>query len=600
MEYSRYCDKYLDENYLHYVVEYRGEFEEQIKNLDYVCGVAITETLGVVAVESGNLEKLRRDVPAIIFLEARSIYTLQEIDPSNAGNINRVKINPYLNLTGRGILVGLVDSGINYLNQEFIREDDTSRIISIWDQTIQRKEKISFKYGTVYNNEEINEAIKVYRNGGDPYSIVNSKDEIDHGTKMAGIIGARGYNGKMEGIARDCDFLVVKLLQSPNYKKILRENNLPQVPAYSNAEVLAAIEYLRKTAKELQRPLIIFLGVGSHDGSHDGYNITARFITSLASREGIVFVAGTGNGGSAEGHASNLIKNIGETDTVELNISKPMKSLEFYIWIQKPDKMSLNIIDPAGEETGFLNSKIYSVERKDFYLLNTHLEVRGYDPENFTGHQVFILSFTDIKSGIWKIRLKGEYITRGRYDIWLPDKSLLPEGTRFLKVSPYTTLTIPATANKVITVSYYDSINNSIVASSGKGFNSNYIINPDLAADGIGILTTSGIDNSIVQVSGSSAATAIVAGAACLLAQWQIMDKKYSGLYSIKLRSLLIYSAKRERNYVYQNEDLGYGKLNLLDVFTVIGGRYRNSEEYVEYYINNLFVRYPINYSFRK
>ena len=575
MEYTRYCDKYLDENYLHYVVEYRGEFEEQMEKLDYVCGVAITETLGVVAVQAENLERLRKDVPAIIFVEARSIYTLQEIDPSNAGNINKV-------------------------NQEFIREDDTSRIISIWDQTIQRKEKSTFKYGAVYNNEEINEAIKVYRNGGDPYSVVNSKDEIDHGTKMAGIIGARGYNGEMEGIAKDCDFLVVKLLQSPNYKKILRENNLLQVPVYSNAEVLAAIEYLSKTAKELQRPLIIFLGVGSHDGSHDGYNITARFITSLASREGIVFVAGTGNAGSAEGHASSLIKNIGEIDTIDLNISKPMKSLEFYIWIQKPDKMSLNIIDPAGEETGFLNSKIYSIESKDFYLLNTHLEIRGYDPENFTGHQVFILSFTDIKSGIWKIRLRGEYITRGRYDIWLPDKSLLPEGTRFLKVNPYTTLTIPATANKVITVAYYDSINNSIVASSGKGFNSNYIINPDLAADGIDILTTSGADNNIVQVSGSSAATAIVAGAACLLAQWQLMDKKYSGLYSIKLRSLLIYSAKRERNYVYPNEDLGYGKLNLADVFTVIGGRYRNNEEYIEYYINNLFIRYPINYSFKK
>lgn len=412
---------------------------------------------------------------------------------------------------------------------------------------------------------------------------------------MAGIIGARGYNGKMKGIAHDCEFLVVKLLQSPNYKKILRDNNLPEVPVYSNAEVLSAIEFLRMSAKELEKPLIIFIGVGSQEGSHDGYNITARFISSLASREGIVFVAGTGNLGDAEGHASNIINNEGEIDTIELNVSKSMKSLEFYVWVQKPDEMSLSVIDPSGEDTGFYKPKIYSIERKDFYLLNTYLEVKCYNPENFTGHQVFILSFNNIKSGVWKIKLRGEYITKGRYDIWLPDKKLLPEGTKLLKVNPYTTLTIPSTAVRVITVAYYDSNNNSIVASSGKGYNSNYLINPDLAVGGINILTTSGTENKIVTVSGSSAATAIVAGAVCLLAQWQFMDVKYSGLYSTKLRSLLIYSATREKNYIYPNQDLGYGKLNLLDVFTILGGRYKRNEEYIEYFVGNLFVRYPIN-----
>ena len=594
MNENRFCNIYFDENYLHYVVEYRGDFQATVDKLDYVCGVAITDTLGVVAVQENNLPKLRKEVPEIIFVEARSIYTLQDINPSDIDNISNVKINPYLNLTGKGILVGMIDSGINYLNQEFIREDDTSRIVSIWDQNIE-SEKSDFKYGTVYNKEKIDEAIKVYRAGGDPYSIVKTKDEIDHGTKMAGIIGARGYNGKMEGIAKDCDFLVVKLLRSPNYKKILRDNNLPEVPVYSNAEVLSAIEFLRMSAKELERPLIIFIGVGSQEGSHDGYNITARFISSLASREGIVFVAGTGNLGDAEGHASNIIKNEGEIDTIELNVSKSMKSLEFYVWVQKPDEMSMAVIDPSGEDTGFYKPKIYSIERKDFYLLNTYLEIKCYNPENFTGHQVFILSFNNIKSGVWKIKLRGEYITKGRYDIWLPDKKLLPEGTKLLKVNPYTTLTIPSTAVRVITVAYYDSNNNSIVASSGKGYNSNYLINPDLAVGGINILTTSGTENKIVTVSGSSAATAIVAGAVCLLAQWQFMDVKYSGLYSTKLRSLLIYSATREKNYIYPNQDLGYGKLNLLDVFTILGGRYKRNEEYIEYFVGNLFVRYPIN-----
>ncbi|WP_341480518.1 MULTISPECIES: S8 family serine peptidase [Clostridium] len=381
--------QYLNEDYIHYVVEYRGNFEEQINKVNYAWGVSVTDTLGIVAIQSKDIDRLRRDVPAIIFIEARSIYVLQDIDPSISDNIQKVKINPYLNLSGRGVIVGMIDSGINYLNQEFIREDDTSRIIKIWDQTIEADEVSEFKFGVIYSNDKINEAIKVYRDGGDPYSVVPSKDEIDHGTKMAGIIGARGYNGKMQGIANDCDFIVVKLLQSSNYKKVLRENNLKPFPVYSNSEVLAAIEFLRRTAKQLKRPLVIYCGVGSHDGSHDGYNITARFISSIANREGIVFIAGTGNSADSEGHATNYIQNIGEINTIELRVSKDMKRLEFYIWIKKPDKMSLNVVAPSGEEMGFFESKIYSIENKDFYLTNTHLEVICYNPENFTGHQVF-------------------------------------------------------------------------------------------------------------------------------------------------------------------------------------------------------------------
>lgn len=594
MKYSRKCNKFLDENYQHYVIEYRGEFKEEINKLDYACGDAITDTLGVVAVNAENLDRLRKDVPSIIFIESKSIYVLQEINPSEADNIKTIKINPYLNLTGRGILVGIIDSGINYLNQEFMREDDTSRILYIWDQTVQGEEDNDLYIGTEYSNEKINEAINTYRKGGEPYTIVPSKDEIDHGTKMAGIIGARGYNGQMQGVANDCDFIAVKLLQSPNYKKVLRDNNIPEVPVYSNAEVLAAIEYLRKKCYELVRPMIIYMGVGSNDGSHDGYNITGRFITSIASKANIIFVLGTGNLGDSEGHVTEFIKNINEVSTVELKITRTIKSLSFYIWIEKPDRMALNIIDPVGEEFGFSLPRIYSVENKDFFLMNTTVRVECSDPENFTGHQVFYLSFTDIKEGIWKIQLRGEYITTGRYDIWLPDKMLLPEGTKFLNPNPYSTLTVPSTAKRVITISYYDSVNNSILASSGKGFNTNYLVNPDIAAPGINILTTSGKDNKITTVSGSSAATAIAAGVCCLLTQWGIIDKKLRSIFSTQLRSTLIYGAKRERLYDYPNEDIGYGKLDLAGVFDIFSNKvYRKKQEYSEYYINNLFIRYP-------
>lgn len=594
MDHTEYCNQYLNEDYRHYIVEYRGDFEGQISKVNYACGNKVTDTLAVIAVNEKDIDRLRNDVTAITFIEFSSAYVLQDIDPSQSDNIGQVKANQYLNLNGKGVLVGMIDTGINYLNKEFIREDGTSRIISIWDQTIQGSGSGKGKIGTVYSNEQINKAINIHNGGGNSYDIVPSKDEIDHGTKMSGIIGARGYNGKMQGIAHDCDFIVVKLMKSPNYMKMLRENNIQEVPVYDGTEVLSGIEYLRVVAKELRRPLVIYLGVGSNDGSHDGYNMLSTFIGSLASKEGIVFVVGTGNTGDSDGHVLNFIKNVAEISTVELQLLKPMKKLELYIWIQKPDRMSLKIIDPSGAEGGFYVPKIYSVTNKNFFVIDTELEIICYDPETFTGHQVFVLRFSNIKQGIWKLQLRGEYITKGRYDIWLPSKVLLPDGTKFLSPNPYNTLTVPSTARKVTTVAYYNSINDSILSSSGKGFNTNMLINPDIAAAGINVLTTSGENNNIVSVSGSSVATAIVAGASCLLVQWQLVDKRYRGVYSTKLRSLLIYSAKRERDYIYPNADIGYGKLDLQEVFYVLGGDYRSSGEYIEYYIRSLFVRFPI------
>lgn len=130
---SRYCNRFLDENFQSYVVEYRGDFKGQISKVDYACGDVITDTLGIISVGKNELDRLRRDVPGIIFMESRSIYVLQDVNPTDSDNIYIIKSNPYLNLNGRRVLVGIVDSGIDYLNREFMREDDTSRIISIWD-----------------------------------------------------------------------------------------------------------------------------------------------------------------------------------------------------------------------------------------------------------------------------------------------------------------------------------------------------------------------------------------------------------------------------------------------------------------------------------
>lgn len=591
------CKKYLDENYDSYVVEYRGDFVGQIAKVDYACGTPITDTLAVIAVERKDVARLREDVPAIIFIEARSIYVLQDTSPSDVDKINEVKTNQYLNLSGRGVAVAIIDTGINYLNREFIREDDTTRILGIWDQSIESGKEGSPYIGTIYTEEEINRAIQAQLKGEDPYAIVPSKDEIGHGTEMAGIIGARGYNGEMEGIANDCDFIIVKLLETPSYKKILRENNLPIVPVYNNTEVLAAIEYARRLTTLVKKPLVIYFGVGSNDGSHDGYNITARYITDAATRTGTVYVSGTGNQGNAEGHVRRFVQNQGEVNTVDLNIPVEMKYLSFYIWVQKPTRMALSIISPRGEDTGYLINQITSVTNRNFFLTNTDLEIINYDPESLTGHQVFILTFTDIKAGIWKFRLKADYVSNGRFDIWLPPKEVLPPGTKFLEPNAENTLTIPSTARSIISVAYYNGQTNAIVAESGKGFDINKYVRPDITTVGTNVLTISKEGTKVISVSGSSVATAIVAGASALFVQWALIDQNDLSLSSNKMRSLFIYGAERAVGVIYPNEASGYGRMDLQEIFNILGGTYRGEghrmEKYEEGYMGDLFVRRP-------
>ena len=131
------CNLFVEQdNVEEYLIEYRGDLLEQMKNIDYACAFTITNKLAIIAVKDDRLDELRSNVPAIIFVNFRNKYVLEGTSTTNVSNIRPIKINPYLNLTGRGIIIGIVDTGIDYTNREFLREDNTSRVEIIWDQTI--------------------------------------------------------------------------------------------------------------------------------------------------------------------------------------------------------------------------------------------------------------------------------------------------------------------------------------------------------------------------------------------------------------------------------------------------------------------------------
>jgi subtilisin family serine protease len=591
----RECKLYYEDS-PNFLVQYRGNFLEEMNNISYACGDIITNNIGVVSTGEENIDKLLSDVSSIVYIDHRCMFVLQDISPSNVDSINSIKINPYLNLTGRGVLIGMIDTGIDYLNEEFIREDDTSRIVNIWDQTIQNGTNQSLYIGETYTNEQVNNAIKVYRNKEDPYKIVPLKDEIDHGTRIAGIIGAKGYSNEFQGVANDSDFVVVKLLESINFKNRLKDNGVKYSPVYNNSEVLAAIEYLKNFAIKTEKPMVIYIGVGATEGSHDGNNLISKYLTNIGSVRGIVSVAGVGNEGEAEGHASGNIKNLGDLSSVDLRVPREIKYFSFNIWVRKPNVASLRVISPTGDASDIISSKSNKTEIIKFIFLDTEMTVRYYNPEYFTGHEFISIVFKNIKAGIWIFQLIGDYITNGRYDIWLPPKKTLPEGTKFMESDSSITLTMPSEARKVVTVAYYGN-NNALSASSGKGFNSNNLINPDVATIGANVLTTK-VGGGITTYSGSSVATGIIAGACALLLQWGIVEKNDITIYSTKMRSYLIYGADRSNSiFKFPNTEIGYGNFDLLGVFSVLTRNYRlhmsRKNNFIEYYINRLFIRIP-------
>ena len=189
--------------------------QEVLKNLlkiQDIEGVMISSNFAVIITPADKVDEVKKLAIRIVNIEVSTILTLNDISPVEASGAPVFNTNPYLRLNGRDVLVGVIDTGIDYLNKEFQMEDDTTRIVRLWDQTIQGDKYIyGLKYGVEYTEDQINQAISLQTSGGDPYSIVPSKDEIGHGTKVSGIIGGRGINPDLKGVAPDCKFVIVKL-----------------------------------------------------------------------------------------------------------------------------------------------------------------------------------------------------------------------------------------------------------------------------------------------------------------------------------------------------------------------------------------------------
>lgn len=457
------------------------------------------------------------------------------------------------NLTGRGILVGIVDSGVDYRHPDFQNPDGSTRVLRIWDQSIPGNPPEGYVLGTEYTREQIDEALSLPEREG--RNLVPTADLSAHGTAVLGIAAGNGRAGGAEarGVAYESEILVVKL-GAP------RENSFPRT-----TELIQGIDYLVRQSRALGRPMAINLSFGNNYGSHRGDSLLETYIDNVSSIGRTVICTGTGNNGRDALHTGGRLAQ-GETMEIELGVGPYEPTLNVQLWKAYEDGMEVYLENPAGERIGPLYEELGA---QRYRAGNTELLVFYGKPAPYHVTQEIYVDFIPtgsfVDSGVWKIILRGTAIKNGEYFLWLPGGDVLNPGTNFYFPRATGTLTIPSTSARSIAVGAYDSRLEAYADFSGRGSGFLPYLKPDLAAPGVDI-TAPVPGGGYTQVTGTSFATPFVTGAAALLMQWGIVDGNDPFLYGEKVKAYLRRGARPLPGYrEYPNTEIGWGTLCLRD-----------------------------------
>lgn len=487
---------------------------------------------------------------------------------------------PYL--TGKGTLIAVIDSGIDYESPEFRDEQGNTRIQYLWDQTLSAEEvnrmlpeeleglaetalpPEGFLSGVEFSSARINAALK----SREPEKIVPSFDATGHGTAVAAIAAAGGrlLNGQFMGVAPESELLIIKM-------------GTPAPDSFPRTtELMRALTYAVKKAVELGKPLAINLSFGNTYGSHDGTSLVERFLDNVAEIGRTVVCVGSGNEGAAGGHVAGsfgMRKTPGEMRQIELNIDSYQRTVSVQLWKEYVDEFRIVLNSPGGQQIVVDAAKPGG---RSVVVEETEILIYVGEPSPYSVNQEIYFDFLPVRNyvnqGIWSFQLTPFRTVTGNYDFYLPSSAVLNTGTRFFTPTPSKTLTIPSTASKVITVGAYSAVYEAYADFSGRGYPMQSIpggrisqgdIKPDIVAPGADI-NTIGPGNIFVQVSGTSFAAPFVTGSAALLMEWGIARGNDPFLYGEKVKAYLRRGARPIRGeQQYPNDKVGYGALCLAD-----------------------------------
>lgn len=550
----------ISENFGDIIVEYQGN-EALFEPFDNAPITIINEFAAILNLPAQ--ETMSSSYLELGYARIPSLGGLVSSASQEASGIYKIRNIPNFNLKGQGVLIAIIDTGIDYTNPVFQNADKTTRIAAIWDQTIESvntQEKI--KYGTVYTKEQINQALQ----SKDPYQVVPSRDENGHGTMVAGIAGGseqidRGFSG----VAPQVEFIIVKLKQA---KKILKDYYFipEQTFCFEETDFLFALEYVLNTASALKKPMAICVSVNVSKGSHDGRSLSGRYLSSVATRSGIGVVIAGGNEGNAQRHYYGTVDSAKGYDTVELSVGENEKGFTMELWGQSPSILTLDILSPSGEYVPKIAAVRNETREISFIFEPTIINLVYSIVTTESGDELIFIRFSDPSPGIWKFQIYERSDLPTGFHIWLPMEGFISDRTFFIRSNPDTTILGMGNSIKPVTVTAYNNADESLFNNASRGYTRTDQVKPNIAAPGVNVSGPT-LDHDFADFTGTSISAAHTCGVVAMLLEWGIVKGNLVGMSTVEINKLIMRGARRELGIEYPNHDWGYGILDIFNVF---------------------------------
>ena len=562
------------EDFAEFIAPYFTTPEEFIRSQGTDCIDFVNSTLAVVYVPLSTVTP--STYTSYTYSAVPKLYSLLDVTSMDAAGITPAGELPVLNNQGAGVIVGFVDTGINYTDSLFRNVDGSTRIIGIWDQTnnsdnsnnIENETAKPFSafsalYGTQYTAEEINLAL----NSDNPASIVPTRDENGHGTFLASIAaGNRDERAGFSGAAPQASIAMVKLKPAKQY---LRDFYLIQdwADAYQENDIMMGVSYLYFLARKYSMPLVVCIPLGTNMGSHMGMSRLGQYLNQVSLSNGSAVITAAGNETGARHHFRAVMDADTDEVTAELRVGEREAGFSMELWAENMGAYTVGFISPTGEVAREISVPLRGENTVSFLLEQTQITVYTQIADVSAGSQFIFMRFENPMSGIWRILIRNSLDIRETFHIWLPVRGFISDETYFLRPDPDTIITDPGNARYPITVTAYDHTKNSIYIHASRGYSLSGRIKPDLAAPGVNILGASVSGRRLTRMSGTSVSAAHLAGAAAILLNWGVLNANYPYLNTPVLKSIFVRGAQRNPALTYPNREFGYGTLNLYEAF---------------------------------
>ena len=562
------------EDFADFIAPYFTTPEEFIRSQGTDCIDFVNSTLAVVHVPLSTVTP--STYTSYTYSAVPKLYSLLDVTSMDAAGITPAGELPVLNNQGAGVIVGFVDTGINYTDSLFRNVDGSTRIIGIWDQTnnsdnsnnIENETAKPFSafsalYGTQYTAEEINLAL----NSDNPASIVPTRDENGHGTFLASIAaGNRDERAGFSGAAPQASIAMVKLKPAKQY---LRDFYLIQdgADAYQENDIMMGVSYLYFLARKYSMPLVVCIPLGTNMGSHMGMSRLGQYLNQVSLSNGSAVITAAGNETGARHHFRAVMDADTDEVTAELRVGEREAGFSMELWAENMGAYTVGFISPTGEVAREISVPLRGENTVSFLLEQTQITVYTQIADVSSGSQFIFMRFENPMSGIWRILIRNSLDIRETFHIWLPVRGFISDETYFLRPDPDTIITDPGNARYPITVTAYDHTKNSIYIHASRGYSLSGRIKPDLAAPGVNILGASVSGRRLTRMSGTSVSAAHLAGAAAILLNWGVLNANYPYLNTPVLKSIFVRGAQRNPALTYPNREFGYGTLNLYEAF---------------------------------